>query len=204
MVRVDFLNLRVSNDAESGDGDWTLVLEANGIQEIKEYPDDYIDDTAGVPYDIGVSINVPIDQFTTELRVKVSGYERDDWFNGSNDYLPVAQRVWTPAQNFGLGQTFDISATNDEAGYSATVRISCAQQSTMLMSRSQLVQAATSRLERKNRKRAELKKPRIEMNEGEALNQTVRSLERKGWTLRTVNGDDLIFEGHGRAPALKR
>lgn len=67
-----------------------LLARHNGIQDIKEYPDDLIDDDDNIPYDIGVSINVPIDPFTSELRVKVSGYERDSGFNGENDILPAA------------------------------------------------------------------------------------------------------------------
>lgn len=203
LARVDFVTLRVTDDAETGAGDWTLVLEANGIQEIKEYPDDFIDDDDGIPYDIGVSVNVPIDQFTTELRVKVSGYERDSGFNGENDILPIAQRAWSAAQNFGIGQTFDISANNDDAAYSVTVRISCARQSSLVLSRAQLVQAATWRLDREIQKLAKHKKPPVEITNARALNQSIRSMERKGWTLKTVSGDEFIFEGLGRVPSLR-
>ncbi len=203
LARVDFVTLRVSDDSETGAGDWTLVLEANGIQEIKEYPDDFIDDDDGIPYDIGVSINVPIDQFTTELRVKVSGYERDSGFNGENDILPMAQRTWSEAQNFGLGQTFDISANNDDAAYTVSARISCAQKSSSVLSRSELVRSATWRLERENQKREKHKKPPLDISDARALNQSIRSLERKGWNLKTVSGDEFIFEGLGRVPSLR-
>ncbi len=203
MARVDFVTLRVSDDAEWGAGDWTLVLEANGIQEIKEYPDNFIDDDDGIPYDIGVSINVPIDQFTSELRVKVSGYERDSGFNGENDILPVAQRTWSKAQDFGIGQTFDVSANNDDAAYSVTARISCARQSSMVLSRSQLVRSSTWRLDREILKLAKHKKPPIEITDALALNQSIRSLERKGWKLKTVSENEFIFEGLGRVPSLR-
>jgi hypothetical protein len=135
--------------------------------------------------------------------VKVSGYERDSGFNGENDILPIAQRAWSAAQDFGIGQTFDIAANNDDAAYSVTVRISCARQSSLVLGRAELVQSATWRLERENQKRAKHNKPPLEITDARALNLSIRSLERKGWKLKTVSGDGFIFEGLGRLPSLR-
>lgn len=202
-LRVDFVTLRVTEDGDTGAGDWTLVLEANGVQEIKEYPDDYIDSDDNIPYDIGVSINVPIESSTNELRIRVSGYERDSGFNGENDPLPICQRAWSKGDNYGIGQAFDLPANNDKAAYSVTVRISCATQTTAVFSKSELVESSKWRMERETKRLTRHNKPPFEQSDAKALNMAIGVLRRKGWVLKTVSDGIYFFEGFGRVPILR-
>jgi hypothetical protein len=203
VVRVDFVALRVTEDGDTGAGDWTLVLEANGIQQIKVYPDDYIDQDDNIPYDIGVSINVPIESTTNELSVKISGYERDGFANGENDALPIASRIWSRSTNFGIGQAFDVSAANKDAAYAATIRISCATQSTAVFSKAELIASTEWRTKREINRLAKHNKPAIERSDANSLNAAIGSLRQKGWVLKTVSDGIYFFEGFGRTPTLR-
>jgi hypothetical protein len=69
-VRVTFISLRVTDDGERGDGDWTLNFDVNGIFNSHVFPDDAIDDGQNLDYRIDKFVDAPIDPFTTDLTVR--------------------------------------------------------------------------------------------------------------------------------------
>ena len=98
-----FISLHVTDDGENGNGDWTLNFDVNGVGTSNVFPDDAIDDGQNLDYRIDKFVDVPIDQFTTGLTVRVTGLERDSFLNGADDPLTVAEKTFSPAENFGIG-----------------------------------------------------------------------------------------------------
>ena len=152
-----FISLHVTDDGENGNGDWTLNFDVNGVGTSNVFPDDAIDDGQNLDYRIDKFVDVPIDQFTTGLTVRVTGLERDSFLNGADDPLTVAEKTFSPAENFGIGGVHTLlsgqTAGNQVGYYELRVRIECLSLTTSAVSLGTLRQAAGWRLARENQKR---------------------------------------------------
>jgi hypothetical protein len=200
-VRVTFISLHVTDDGETGDGDWTLYFDVNGVFNSHEFADDSIDDGQNLDYQINVFVDVPIDPFTTDLTVRVTGLERDSGVNGGDDPLTVAERTFPRSDNFGIGRVHTIPSNppeGDQIGdYQVRVRIDCLNLTTSVVSLTTLRQAASWRLERENRKRARYNLPPLPTDDAALLGRSLSYLRKKGWTLKTILGENFILEGVG-------
>ena len=200
-VRVNFISLRVTDDGENGDGDWTLYFDVNGVLDSHVFADDSIDDGQNLDYQINEFVDAPIDRFTTELTVRVTGLERDSGLNGGDDPLAVAERTFSRSVNFGIGRVHTIPSNppaGDQVGdYEVRIRIDCLNLTTSVVSLTTLRQAASWRLERENRKRARYNLPPLPTDDAALLGRSLSYLRKKGWTLKTILGENFIFEGVG-------
>ena len=200
-VRVTFISLHVTDDGENGDGDWTLNFDVNGEFNSHVFADDSIDDGQNLDYRINKFVDVSIDPFTTDLTVRISGLERDSGLNGGDDPLAIAERTFPRSDNFGIGRVHTIPSNptaGDQVGdYEVRIRIDCLNLTTSVVSLATLRQAALWRLERENTKRERYNLPPLPSDDAALLERSLSYLQKKGWTIKTILGENFIFEGAG-------
>ncbi|CAK0776287.1 hypothetical protein CCP3SC1_820007 [Gammaproteobacteria bacterium] len=206
-IRVSFVSLTVSDDGDNGNGDWTLQFDVNGLVASYAFPDDAIDDTLNIAYPINQEIIVPIDALTPQLDIRITGVERDGGFNGADDSLVTAERTFGSAENFGIGGVYDItsgpSCGDAIGGYSVRARIECLTLTTSVVSIETLREASIWRLERENAKRLRLRLPALHIDEAALLDRSIGYLRANGWILKTIYGENFIFEGVGKRIDLR-
>jgi hypothetical protein len=200
-VRVTFISLHVTDDGERGDGDWTLNFDVNGIFNSHVFPDDAIDDGQNLDYRIDKFVDAPIDPFTTDLTVRITGLERDGGLNFGDDPLTIAERTFPRSDNFGAGRVHTLTSgptAGDQVGdYEVRIRIDCLNLTTSVVSLATLRQAALWGLERENRKRARYGLPPLPKDDAILLERSLSYLQKKGWTLKTIHGENFVLEGLG-------
>lgn len=66
----------------------------------------------------------------TTISLRAGGYEEDDF--SANDVLPTAEKTLISTQDWNIGGTTSISASNDEGGYAVNFEIACEAESSEL------------------------------------------------------------------------
>lgn len=188
-VLVIIHNVQVTSDGESGDAEWTLNFNVNG--QVQSWTNDVNDEDP--PYDIGFTFIVPLPDVASTVRVGIGGTEEDD--TSATDALPTLARTHGIGDNWGIG-FHSGSASDDEFAYTVSYEIQCVDFTTnAIVSMNELVTRVRRLAEEHESKR---KQDRVrELSDSQILTIHLKKLAKKGWLLKQVSGDLLIFEGHG-------
>ncbi|MEJ7677768.1 MAG: hypothetical protein WKG06_07855 [Segetibacter sp.] len=100
--------------------EWSLILTVGGNSQLWEQTGIRDGSKHSIGYDFFVDItNVE------KLFISASGVEIDD--TSANDTLPEANSSHVPADNWALGQNYQLSAANKDFNYIIEYTITCAE-----------------------------------------------------------------------------
>jgi hypothetical protein len=139
---------------------------------------------------VGLTFFVDVPTDTSTITFSGSGVEHDLIFD---DDLPGFTQVWGQAQNWGLGFQ-SISGSNDSITYTLNYQITCAQKTTVSISRELLLAYGEERARtRKNARPA---------SASTLLSWSLSRLARGNMELIAVAEGQYIFQGYGILPSL--
>lgn len=183
LVRIDSVSVGVSGAGPDPgpDAEWLLTIVVNG--QSRTWSQDVRDNQN---YSIGFDFIVSLANASSTIRVSSSGQEDDD--SSANDNLPSAEQTHGSFDNWGIGGTRQLSASNSDFSYTINYTVTClAQAAQSAISRDEAVRFVQARLT----SRGVEKLP----SDDELLTIFIRKVSAKGLQLRQIDSGLLLWEG---------
>lgn len=161
---------------------WNLTVTVNGIA--RNFTNDDVRDNQS--FSLSMDFTVDIDDPNTVINIQASGFEQQLF--GTNP-LPTAVGTHGSGDNFGIGTTHQISGSSQNFSYSISYSISCLTQEQVqnsIAARSQVLQLLKGLIP------DELAQ---QINDDRLVANFIRRVEDNGLKLKTIEGENLIFEG---------
>ena len=132
LVRITNIQVRKFSGYEDpgANAEWRLTIYADGGggSEFYEWSNDNVKDNT--PYPINQDLYVDLINNKTTITLRAGGYEEDDF--SPNDVLPTAEKTLVSTEDWNIGGTTSISASNDEGSYTVNFEIKCAAEASGL------------------------------------------------------------------------
>jgi len=162
--------------------EWRLTVTVNS--QSKTWSNDYVKD--GTTATLGWDFVVDLVNVSSIISIQSSGYEDDDF--SANDPLPNAQRTHGSADNWGIGATRQLPASNQDFEYTINYTVTCLQRATRsVISRQEAVRVVQARREARGVKARRTK--------DELLTTFINKMAARGVELTQLTPDLLVWEG---------
>jgi len=187
LVRIDSIHVTKAEDfgfwGEPGaNAEWRLTVTVN--DQSKTWSHDYVKD--GMTFTLGWDFPVELINESTTISIKSSGYEEDD--SSANDPLPPAERTHGSADNWGIGATRQLSASNADFHYTINYTVTClARAAKSVISRQAVVGVVKARLKSRG---VETRK-----TDDELVTTFINKMAARGIELTEALPELLVWEG---------
>jgi hypothetical protein len=139
---------------------------------------------------IGITMFVDVPADTSTITIEVSGVEDDPVFD---DDLAGFNQVWGQAQNWGLGSQAG-SASDSNITYSLNYQITCAQKTTVAVSRAAIMAYAQERVKKRKKAKA--------VSQATLFSWSLDRFRRSGWDVQQLTDEHVVLAGYGSFPML--
>jgi hypothetical protein len=187
LVRIDSIHVTKAEDfgffGEPGAAaEWYLTVTVN--DQSRTWINEDVRD--GRDYPIGFDFPVDLVNEATTIMIRSSGYEEDD--TSANDPLPSAERTHGSADNWGIGATKQLSASNSDFNYTINYTVTClAQPLRSVISRQEAISTVQARLIAKDIE--------TRRSEDELLTTFINKMAGRGIQLTQILPELLVWEG---------
>ncbi len=186
-VRVNSIHVEKSESygwwGEPGvEAEWRLFIDVNGHQRL--WVNDHVRDRRN--YTVGWDFYAGPMQSTSILMIRITGYELDDVT--ANDPLPPAERIHGTAENWGIGLTQSLCASDDDFQYTLYYDVSP-------LNARQVSSIPRKQIAESIAKRRAGRGLQSELKEHELVSVFINKATRRGYRALSVDGDVLVFEG---------
>ena len=136
---------------------------------------------------IGTTFIVDVPADTSTITFQVSGIEHDPFFD---DTIAGFTQVWGQAQNWGVGAQQG-SASDFNITYVLNYQITCAQNTSVVVSREALLRYGQEKARIKRGTDPAQHTPDV------LVNWAIDRIRREDWHLTSVAGEQFVFNGYG-------